>query len=44
MIRGVLVSQGFSDRHFERGEGPGDEVVALHILTAQDLLRHLRML
>ena len=33
-----------SDRHFERGEGPGDEVVALHILTAQDLLRHLRML
>ena len=25
------LAQGFSDHHFERGEGPGDEVVFFHL-------------
>jgi len=25
----AALARGFSDRHFERGEGPGDEVAVL---------------
>ena len=39
----AALARGFSDRHFERGEGPGDEVVNFCTLAYSPEFRKLQM-